>query len=249
LKKPERKRLDQLVVESGLASSRNRAQALVLAGKVFVDGKRQDKPGTRISPEAVLDVRGLKEWASRGAHKLLGALEAFAELEVALQGAHCLDVGASTGGFSDVMLKAGAERIIALDVGYGQLHERLRQDPRVHIMDRTNIRTLPEGALPYVPNFITVDTAFISVRKFLGVIARELAAGGYAVILVKPQFEVGPAKVGKGGVVRDDKDRFAALEDVRQDALALGFSEVGAVESPIAGPKGNREFLLVLKKA
>ena len=249
MSKAARQRLDQLLFDRGMAESRTQAQALVLAGKVFVKGQRCDKPGTKLSPDVELDVRGMREWVSRGAYKLLGALETFEEVSRALDGASCLDVGASTGGFTDVMLKHGASRVIALDVGYGQLHERLRQDSRVHILDRTNVRTLEEGVLPFQPTFLTVDTAFISVRKFLPVLYRELAKDGMAVILVKPQFEVGREKVGKGGIVRNDADRFAALDAVREDALALGFQEVGAIESPISGPKGNREFLLVLTKA
>ena len=231
-----------------MAESRTQAQALVLAGKVFVKGQRCDKPGTKLEPSADIEVRGVREWASRGAYKLLGALDNFDAVGQALVGVDCLDVGASTGGFTDVMLKHGARRVIALDVGYGQLHERLRQDDRVTVMDRTNIRTLPEGDLPFQPHFLTVDTAFISVRKFLPVLYRELASAGMAVILVKPQFEVGREKVGKGGVVRNDQDRFEALEAVRTDALALGFHEIGSMESPISGPKGNREFLLILVK-
>ena len=248
MSKAERQRLDQLLFDRGLADSRTRAQALVLAGKVFVGGKRCDKPGTKVSTAAQLEVRGVREWVSRGAYKLLGAIDRFEVVARAIKGADCLDVGASTGGFTDVMLKHGAERVIALDVGYGQLHETLRQNARVVVLDRTNIRTLNPDQLPFEPSFLTVDTAFISVRKFLPVLHRELADGGTAVILVKPQFEVGRAKVGKGGVVRADKDRYAALDDVRHDAASLGFQEIGFVDSPIAGPKGNREFLLVLTK-
>jgi 23S rRNA (cytidine1920-2'-O)/16S rRNA (cytidine1409-2'-O)-methyltransferase len=247
--KSERVRLDQLLFDRELAESLTQAHALVLAGKVFVKGQRSDKPGTKLPPDVEVEVRGVRQWASRGAYKLLGALDTFEAVGLALDGAHCLDVGASTGGFTDVMLKHGAERVIALDVGYGQLHERLRQDDRVTVLDRTNIRTLEAGGLPYTPTFVSIDTAFISVRKFLPVIYRELAGGGLAVILVKPQFELEREKVGKGGVVRSDADRFAALSAVQEDATALGFQEIGSVESPISGPKGNREFLLVLKKA
>ena len=248
MSKASRQRLDQLLFDRGLAESRTQAQALVLAGKVFLKGQRVDKPGTKLDPDVELDVRGIREWVSRGAYKLLGAIEHFEQVAAALQGADCLDVGASTGGFTDVMLKHGASRVIALDVGYGQLHERLRQDERVFVMDRTNIRTIPEGTLPFQPSVLTVDTAFISVRKFLHVLYRELLDAGLAVVLVKPQFEVGRENVGKGGVVRSDEARFAALDAVRQDALTLGFQEIGFVESPISGPKGNREFLLVLTK-
>lgn len=240
--------LARLLQECGLAESKRRAEALILAGKVFVNGTRVDKPGTPTPLDAKLALRGLKVWASRGAHKLLGALEAFATLKEALQGADCLDIGASTGGFTDVMLKHGADRVIALDVGYGLLHERLRQDPRVHILDRTNVRHIVPGDLPFAPNFLTVDTSFISVTRFLDVCHRELAPGGFAIILVKPQFELPRDQVGEGGVVRDEAGRQAALAKVQKAAQASGFTEVGAVDSDLAGPKGNREFLLVLNK-
>jgi len=241
-------RLDQLLVERGLVESRARAQALILAGRVRIDGRRIDKAGTAIDPTTPVEVESDDGWASRGSHKLLGAIAAFVELRDRISGADCLDVGASTGGFTDVLLRHGANRVIALDVGYGQLHERLRQDPRVVIMDRTNIRAVAPGDLPYVPDVAVCDASFISVRLFLDVVFRELAPGGLFLVLVKPQFEVGREKVGKGGVVRDDVLRQEALDAVTTRAVELGYRAVGAVESPLAGPAGNREWLLLLAK-
>jgi 23S rRNA (cytidine1920-2'-O)/16S rRNA (cytidine1409-2'-O)-methyltransferase len=245
---PKRTRLDQLLVARGLAESRARAQALILAGKVRVAGARVDKAGHPTPEDADVEVEADDGWASRGAHKLLGAIDAFEALRVTVAGADCLDIGASTGGFTDVLLRHGALRVIALDVGYGQLHERLRQDPRVTIFDRTNIRTLEPGRLPYQPRLAVCDASFISVRLFLHVVARELAAGGYFLVLVKPQFEVGRDKVGKGGVVWDDGHRKEALDAVIEEATRVGFIARGAVESPLAGPSGNREWLLLLER-
>lgn len=241
-------RLDQLLVELGLAETRTRAQALILAGKVRVAGQRADKAGQPVDPEVNVEVEADDGWASRGSHKLLGAIAAFPRLAAAVVDADCLDIGASTGGFTDVLLRAGAARVIALDVGYGQLHERLRVDPRVIILDRTNIRTLPEGALPFRPALAVCDASFISVRVFIEVVARELPVGGLFLVLVKPQFEVGRERVGKGGVVRDELLRREALEAVESRAREVGFEPLGAVESPLAGPAGNREWLLLLER-
>ncbi len=246
--RPAKERLDALLVARGLAETRTRAQALILAGKVVVDQRRRDKPGERFAVDAEVTVKDDDGWASRGAYKLLGALEAWPWLRERVAGASCLDIGASTGGFTDVLLRHGAERVVALDVGYGQLHWRLRSDPRVVVLDRTNVRTLAPGALPFAPTLATCDASFISVRRFLDVVYRELAPGGLFVVLVKPQFEVGPERVGKGGVVRDEQARQDALAQVRADAAALGFIDRGAVESPLPGPEGNREFLLALEK-
>lgn len=241
-------RLDQLLVDRGLAETRTRAQALILAGKVKVGGRRADKAGTATPLDAELDVDSDDGWASRGSHKLLGAIAGFPELAAAIPGADCLDIGASTGGFTDVLLRHGAQRVIALDVGYGQLHERIRVDPRVTIMDRTNIRTLEAGTLPFLPRLAVCDASFISLRVFLEVVYRELASPGLFLALVKPQFEVGQGRVGKGGVVRDDTLRKEALDAVIERATELGFHPRGAIESPLAGPAGNREWLLLLAR-
>ncbi len=243
-----RTRLDQLLVSRGLAETRARAQALILAGKVRVDGARVDKAGHALQEDAELEVESDDGWASRGAHKLLGALVAFPAFAAKIPDSDCIDIGASTGGFTDVLLRHGARRIVALDVGYGQLHERLRQDPRVLVLDRTNIRTLPPGNLPYTPSIAVCDASFISVRLFLDVVHRELQLGGLFLVLVKPQFEVGRDKVGKGGVVRDDALRQEALDAVTARAIEVGFEPLGAVESPLAGPSGNREWLLLLAR-
>lgn len=241
-------RLDQAMVERGLAETRARAQALILAGKVSVAGERATKAGQVVKPESDIAVESDDGWASRGALKLLGALDAFPWLGERIRDADCLDIGASTGGFTDVLLRHGARRVVALDVGYGQLHERLRTDPRVTVMDRTNIRTLPPGALPCVPTVATCDASFISLRLFLDVVFRELAPGGVYIALVKPQFEVGKELVGRGGVVRDEDVRQGARTAVEQAALGLGFVIAGSVDAPIHGPAGNREMLLVLSK-
>ena len=243
-----RQRLDQLLVERGLAETKTRAQGLILAGKVKVGGRRVDKAGTQVDAEAELELEADDGWASRGSHKLLGAIAACPELAAAIPGADCLDIGASTGGFTDVLLRHGAARVIALDVGYGQLHERLRVDPRVTIMDRTNIRTLAPGSLPFLPRLAVCDASFISLKVFLDVVHRELASPGLFLALVKPQFEVGRERVGKGGVVRDDTHRQAALDEVIARASSIGFTSRGAVESPLAGPAGNREWLLLLAR-
>lgn len=242
-------RLDQALVERGLAETRARAQALILAGKVTVAGEKANKAGQPVAAETVVEVESDDGWASRGAYKLLGAIEAFPWLREAIVGAVCLDIGASTGGFTDVLLRHGASMVFAVDVGYGQLHERLRQDERVEVIDRTNIRTLPVGTLSVAPSIATCDASFISVRLFLDVVHRELAAGGVFVVLVKPQFEVGKDKVGKGGVVRDEDDRQSARIAVESKAVEVGFEVVGSVDSSISGPAGNREILLVLRKA
>lgn len=246
MKKGER--LDAWLVAHGHAETRTRAQALILAGKVKVSGRRAEKAGTVVAEGAEIEVASDDGWASRGAHKLLGAIAAFEPLREAIEGADALDIGASTGGFSDVLLRHGAARVIALDVGYGQLHERLRTDPRVTVIDRTNIRWLEPGALPFVPTLAVCDTSFISVRLFLPVVFRELASGGRFVVLVKPQFEVGRDRVPRGGVVSDEAERHRALSEVEAAARAAGFTVEGHTESPLAGPAGNREWLLLLAK-
>jgi 23S rRNA (cytidine1920-2'-O)/16S rRNA (cytidine1409-2'-O)-methyltransferase len=244
----KRERLDVLLVERGLAESPSRAQALILAGRVVVDEHRRDKPGERVATDATIVVKEGTRWASRGALKLLGALEAFPWLLDRIAGANCLDIGASTGGFTDVLLHHGAASVTALDVGYGQLHWKLQSDDRVIILDRTNIRHLAPGTLASAPALVTCDASFISVRHFLDVVLREIAPGGVFVCLVKPQFEVRKDEVPKGGVVSDPDLRARALSDVRALAETLGFETLGHVDSPISGPKGNQEILLVLER-
>jgi len=248
--RPRRIRLDLLLLERGLAESRTKAQALVMAGAVVVGEARVDKPGAMVDravPLRLKEQAAPRRWVSRGALKLLGALEAFPEIDP--RGKTCADLGASTGGFTDVLLDRGASRVHAVDVGYGQLHPRLRQDPRVVVRERVNARALTAASLGEPIDLAVGDLSFISLRLVLPAVWELLRPGGQAVLLVKPQFEVGKGEVGKGGVVRDPGKRRAALEEVEAAARALGFLVVGHAESPIEGPAGNREWLLALRKA
>jgi len=235
------------VVALGLAESRTRAQALIRAGRVLVDDVPLDKPGTQIRESASVRVRGdERRFVSRGGEKLAGALS---DLDLDPTGRVCLDVGASTGGFSDCLLQSGARRVVCVDVGYGQLDQRLRSDPRVAVLERTNARYLEREALPEEPiELVTVDCSFISVTLLLPRLL-ELAPGAPMLVLVKPQFEVGREQVGKGGVVRDDGLRAQAVERVRACAHGLGLRERGRAESRLAGPRGNREIFLLLEPA
>jgi len=243
--RPSRVRLDQLLVDRGLADSRSRAQALVLAGKVRVgegDAARGDrKPGDLVAADERVAVAEPEPYVSRGGHKLAAALDAFA---IDPTGLSCLDVGASTGGFTDVLLQRGAARVIALDVGRGQLHERLRNDPRVTVLERTNARELTE--LPFAPDLVTCDVSFISVRIALPPALRLAKPGWEALVLVKPQFEAGREEVGRGGVIRDPEIHRRVLRDVAEAALAWPAQLLGVVDSGLPGPKGNREFFLHL---
>jgi 23S rRNA (cytidine1920-2'-O)/16S rRNA (cytidine1409-2'-O)-methyltransferase len=241
-----RERLDARLVREGLAESRARAAALVLAGRVWVDDVPVDKAGTPVAPDAHVRVQPPeRRYVSRGGEKLAGAL---ADLGVDVRGCRCLDVGASTGGFTDCLLQAGAECVIALDVGYGQLALALREDPRVHVIERANARELSAAALPFVPDFVCVDVSFISLRLVLPAVAAA-APGARVLALVKPQFEVGREQVGKGGVVRDDALRAQAVADVAACAIGLGYQVAGQADSRLAGPKGNREVFLHLVPA
>jgi 23S rRNA (cytidine1920-2'-O)/16S rRNA (cytidine1409-2'-O)-methyltransferase len=232
-----KKRLDVLLVERGLAETRAQAQALVLAGRV----PGYQKPGTQVDETAPLEVERPPPYVSRGGEKLAHALDVFA---VDPQGRSCLDVGASTGGFTDVLLQRGAARVIALDVGYGQLHQRLRHDSRVVVLERTNARELRE--LPFAPQLVVCDVSFISVRLALPPALALARPGWEAVVLVKPQFEAGRAEVAKGGVVRDPVVRRRVVREVAEAAVAWGGETAGAVDSGLPGPKGNREVFLHL---
>jgi 23S rRNA (cytidine1920-2'-O)/16S rRNA (cytidine1409-2'-O)-methyltransferase len=230
-------------VREGLAESRTRAAALIRTGDVLVDDAPVDKPGTRVRAEARVRVRGEpRRFVSRGGDKLAGAL---ADLGVDPRGLRCLDVGASTGGFTDALLQAGARHVVAVDVGYGQLAAGLRGDPRVTVLERTNARELPASALAEPPELLTVDVSFISVRLLLPRLA-ALAPRARWLVLVKPQFEVGREQVGKGGVVRDDALRRGAADAVAAAAAALGHREIGRADSRLPGPRGNREIFLLL---
>jgi 23S rRNA (cytidine1920-2'-O)/16S rRNA (cytidine1409-2'-O)-methyltransferase len=246
--RPTRARLDELVVARGLAESRTRAQALILAGRVLVDDRPADKPGTRVAQDALVRVRGgERRYVSRGGEKLAGAL---ADLGVAVAGKRCLDVGASTGGFTDCLLQHGAAHVIALDVGYGQLDLRLRGDARVTVVERVNAREMSAEHVPPEPSveLVVVDVSFISATLVLPRIA-EVAPRADVLVMVKPQFEVGRGRVGKGGVVRDDADRASAVARVREAAAALGYEARGEAESRLAGPAGNREIFLLLARS
>ncbi len=232
-----KKRLDVLLVERGLAETRAQAQALVLAGLVA----GYDKPGAQVDEQAELEVERPPPYVSRAGTKLANALDA---LGVNPAGRDCLDIGASTGGFTDVLLQRGASRVIAVDVGYGQLHPRLRSDPRVTVLERTNARDLRE--LPFPPDLVTCDVSFISAAKVLAPALALARPGWEALVLVKPQFEAGRADVGKGGVVRDREVHRKVLKTVAEAALAWSAQVMGAVDSGLPGPKGNREFFLHL---
>jgi 23S rRNA (cytidine1920-2'-O)/16S rRNA (cytidine1409-2'-O)-methyltransferase len=237
-----KKRLDVLLVERGLAETRSQAQALVLAGRV----KGHTKAGEQLDESTALEVEEGPRFVSRGGEKLAHGLTAF-ELDVT--GEACLDVGASTGGFTDCLLQAGAACVIALDVGYGQLHPRLRADERVTVVERTNVRTLDCATLPFAPTFVTADVSFISLAKALPPALACAAAGWRALVLVKPQFEAGRADVGKGGVVRDPEVHDRVLGEIAAQVPEWGGRLEGTVDSGLPGPKGNREFFLYLTAA
>lgn len=239
-------RLDLLLVERGLAESREKAQRLILAGVVRVDGQTQTKPGHTFKHDAAVAVEAAERFVSRGGDKLEGAFQKFS-LDVT--GLICLDVGASTGGFTDVLLQHGAAKIYALDVGHAQLHEKLRTDPRVVVMDKVNARYLEPEHIPDAPGFATVDVSFISLTKVLSAITRVLATPAGLVTLIKPQFEAGRDQVGKGGVVRDPAVHREVVERIRKFGTdELGLVWVGVSESPLKGPAGNTEFLAYWKK-
>lgn len=236
-----KERLDQLLVDRGLAESRSRAQALIRAGEVRVDGQLQDKPGLRVPLAAEIQLRAAPPYVGRGGFKLAHALDAFG---LDPGGLICLDVGASTGGFVDALLQRGAARVYAVDVGTAQLAWKLRGDPRVVCMERTDIRAVE--ALPEPVGLATVDVAFISLTRVLPAIRPLLAADACLIALVKPQFEAGRGQVGKKGVVRDPAVRREAVRAVIAAALAGGWRLLGATPSPIQGAEGNQEFLLLL---
>lgn len=237
--RPER--LDLALARRGLAESREQARRLILAGRVRVSGQRVDKAAFRVDPAVAIKLESLPRFVSRGGDKLAGAFDAFA-LDVKER--VCLDVGASTGGFTDCLLQHGAKRVIALDVGRGQMHWRLRQDARVMVMEGINARYLKPGDLPQTPSFATVDVSFISLRLILPVLVALLSPGADMICLIKPQFEAGREEVGRGGVVRDDAIRMRVVKDIRHYGCeGLGLAWHGCVPSPITGPKGNVEFL------
>lgn len=242
-------RLDKLLVDRGLAASRERAQALILAGKVLVEDQKFDKAGSQVAADCAIRLLGddLK-YVSRGGLKLERALDCW---HIAVEGKTCLDVGASTGGFTDCLLQRGAARIIAIDTGYGQMDFKLRQNNRVRLLEKTNARYLTRESLAATVDFIAMDVSFISATLVLPAVTRaalpessEQRRGRQIVVLVKPQFEAGREHVGKGGIVRDEAAQLAAVEKVRAALTSLGVQQTDTIESPILGAEGNREFLL-----
>lgn len=239
-------RLDKLLLERGLAASRERAQALILAGKVLVNGQKVEKAGTGVDAEAEIRLLGEElKYVSRGGLKLERALEHW---QIDVDGKVCLDVGASTGGFTDCLLQHGAARVIAVDTGHGQMDFRLRQDARVRLLEKTNARYLRREQVGQTVDLVVMDVSFISASLVLPAVVAaafaESAAERQIIVLVKPQFEAGREQVGKGGIVRDPGAQSAAVEKVRQALRELKFARTEVVESPILGAEGNREFLL-----
>ena len=238
----ERKRLDELVFERGLAATRSSARGLLMAGLVLVDGKMVDKAGAQVPVTADVAVKARPRFVSRAGEKLAGALDTF---QVRVRGRAALDIGASTGGFVDCMLQAGADRVIALDVGRGQLDARLRNDPRVTVMEGVNARLLQKGDLPFEPDLVTMDVSFISAGKVLRAVSQSVAEEFVGVILVKPQFEAGPKSVGKKGIVRDPAVHQRVLLDVaRYTVEELGLAVLGMTRSAVPGVGGNVEFFM-----
>ncbi|MCX8116520.1 MAG: TlyA family RNA methyltransferase [Desulfobacterota bacterium] len=241
-----RERLDKLLLERGLASTREKARALIMEGRVLVGETVVDKPGAWVRREAEIRLLGEEgPYVSRGGRKLKGAVEAF---QIDPTGWVVMDVGASTGGFTDCILKEGAKKVYAVDVGYGQLAWTLRQDPRVVNLERRNVRYLKREEIPEPIDLILIDTSFISVEKFLSHLLQFLQPRGRILCLIKPQFEVGKGEVGKGGVVRDPRLHQKVIERIAGHCRDLGLEVLGVVESPLLGPKGNKEFFIYLKK-
>jgi 23S rRNA (cytidine1920-2'-O)/16S rRNA (cytidine1409-2'-O)-methyltransferase len=240
-----RQRLDLIMLAQGLTPSRERARALIMAGSVAVDGRIVDKPGAAVRTDSRIEIRGEHlAYASRGGLKLAGALAAFA-LEVS--GWVCMDVGASTGGFTDCLLQHEAARVYAVDVGYGQLAWSLRQDPRVVVIERTNIRHMPFEKVPEGVDLAVIDVSFISLKIVVPSVLRFLKPGGRILPLIKPQFEVGKGQVGKGGIVRDAEQHSRVIAELGLFFRNLGMQCSEAVPSPIEGPKGNKEFFMLLQ--
>lgn len=244
-----KQRVDVLLVEQGYFESRNKAAAAVLAGEIKygAGGRKVDKPGQQLPEDTEFNVAERSRYVSRGGIKLENALAAFPE--VAVEGRRALDAGASTGGFTDLLLQRGAAHVIAVDVAYGELHMKLRQDQRVTVVERTNVRDLAPGELEYAPDLLVADLSFISLEKVLPALHRIAAPEFDFLALVKPQFEVGRARIGKGGVVRDREDRIVAVQEAAETAITLGFSVQGGCSSGLPGPAGNRESFLWLAES
>ena len=240
----KKERLDKILVERGLTQSRERARALIMARQVVVADHVAEKPGQMVPVAAEVRLKGeLLPFVSRGGLKLQKALE---EFNIDVVGLTVLDVGASTGGFTDCLLQRGAKKVIAVDVGYGQLAWKLRQDERVVNLEKTNIRYLTPDKLPQVPDLAVIDASFISLAKILPAVLTLLGNGGAIIALIKPQFEVGRGEVGKGGVVRDSEKHREVIDAIKSVAENLGLEVRGVTESPLLGPRGNREFLIFM---
>ncbi len=239
-------RLDKIIVEKGMVSSRERARALIMAGKVFVDNAPAVKTGAMISPDAHIEIKGEDmPYVSRGGLKLDSALKHF---KINLAGKIAMDVGSSTGGFTDCLLQHGIEKVYCIDVGYGQLAWKLRQDKRVVLIERTNIRYLEREKITDHIDIATIDVSFISLTKVVPRVLEFLKEDGEIIALIKPQFEVGKGEVDKGGIVKDESKRLRAVEQVKKDIESLGLLTIGIIASPIAGQKGNVEYLIYMKK-
>jgi len=241
----EKIRLDARIFELGLTESREKAKAFIMAGQVYVNGMKATKAGVTVSEKDIIEVRGSSEFVSRGGHKLKKAMSVF---PINLEDKICMDVGASTGGFTDCMLQNGAVKVYSVDVGYGQLAWKLRSDPRVVNLERTNIRYITEEQVPDKIDFASVDVSFISLCLVLPAIYPILSDDGECVCLIKPQFEAGREKVGKKGVVREKNVHSEVIEKIYNFAIEAGFSVAGLDYSPIKGPEGNIEYLIYLKK-
>lgn len=241
-----KERLDVLLVNRGLAQSREKAKAVIMSGNVYVDGQKEDKAGSNFSEEAVIEVRGnTLKYVSRGGLKLEKAMQNF---DVVLDGKICMDVGSSTGGFTDCMLQNGAVKVYAVDVGHGQLDWKLRNDSRVVCMERTNIRYVTPADIADKIQFSSIDVSFISLTKVLGPVRELLEEDGQIVCLIKPQFEAGREKVGKHGVVRDQAVHLEVIQKIIDFAVSIGFEVLNLEFSPVKGPEGNIEYLLHLQK-
>lgn len=241
-----KERLDVLLVKGGFAESREKAKAIIMSGNVFVNNNREDKAGQTFDEKAIIEVRGnTLKYVSRGGLKLEKAM---ANFEVSIDGKICMDVGASTGGFTDCMLQNGAVKVYSIDVGHGQLAWKLRQDERVVCMEKTNIRYVTNEDIPDLIDFSSIDVSFISLTKVLGPVRNLLADNGQVVCLIKPQFEAGREKVGKKGVVRDKNVHIEVIEMVVEFAKSIGFNVLNLDFSPINGPEGNIEYLLHIEK-
>ena len=241
-----KERLDKILVDKGIAQSRERARALIMAGKVLVKGKKVEKAGEMVLADADIVLVGEDiPYVSRGGLKIEKALD---EFKIDVTGKVAMDVGASTGGFTDCLLQRGAKKVYAVDVGYGQLDLKLRNDPRVVNIERQNIRYLERGVIPDEIDLVTIDSSFISLIKIIPKVLEFIGESGSMIALIKPQFEVGKGEVGKGGVVRDEAKHKEVVEKIKGFCTDLGLSVVGVVESPIFGPKGNKEFLIYARK-